>query len=60
METRHAVLALVALVTVVMGARGVVALAGGDVGTFARQVVVGGFVLAFGVGLYRGWDRIGV
>jgi hypothetical protein len=31
----------------------------GDVGTFARQTVVGGFILAFGVGLYRNWDAIG-
>jgi hypothetical protein len=59
METRHAVLGLVLVVTAVMGTRGVVAVLDGDVGTFARQTVVGGFILAFGVGLYRNWDAIG-
>jgi hypothetical protein len=59
METRRAVLALVLVVTAVMAVRGLVAARAGDVGTLARQVVVGGFVLAFGLGLYRRWDAIG-
>lgn len=59
METRYAVLGLVVVVTAVMGTRGVVAALGGDVGTFARQAVVGGFVFAFGVALVRNWDAIG-
>jgi hypothetical protein len=59
METRSAVLILVVVVEAVMVARGVAALAAGDVGTVARQVAVGGIVLAFGVGLYRDWDAVG-
>jgi len=59
MDTRHAVLSLVLVVTTVMAVRGVVALVEGDVGTVARQAAVGGIVLAFGVGLYRNWDAIG-
>jgi len=42
-----------------MGVRGVVALLAGDAGTVARQVAVGGILLAFGVGLYRNWGSIG-
>ena len=42
METRHAVLALVALVTLVMAGRAVVAGLDGDFGTVGRQVGVGG------------------
>jgi hypothetical protein len=59
METRHAVLGLVLVVSAVMGARGVVALLDGDVGTVARQAVVGAFILAFGVALFRNWDAVG-
>ena len=59
METRHAVLALVALVTLVMAGRAVVAGLDGDFGTVGRQVSVGGVVLAFGVGLYRNWEAVG-
>lgn len=59
METRHAVLALVALVTLVMTIRGVIAGLSGDFGTVGRQIGVGGIVLAFGVGLYRNWDSVG-
>jgi hypothetical protein len=59
METRYAVLGLVFVVTAVMATRGVVAVLAGDVGTFARQVVVGGFILAFGVALVRHWDAVG-
>jgi hypothetical protein len=59
MDTRHAVLLLVVLVTLVMGVRGVVAALDGDVGTVARQVAVGGLVLAFGAGLYRNWNAVG-
>jgi hypothetical protein len=59
METRHAVLGLVLVVTLVMAVRGVVALLNGDVGTLARQVGVGGLVFAFGVALYRYWDELG-
>jgi len=59
METRHAVLALVLLVTSIMAVRGAVAIANGDFGTFGRQVGVGGIVLAFGVAIYRQWDQIG-
>jgi hypothetical protein len=59
MDTRHAVLLLVVLVTLVMGVRGVVAALDGDIGTVARQVAVGGLVLAFGVGLYRNWNAVG-
>jgi len=59
MDTRHAVLSLVVVVTTVMAVRGAVAIAEGDVGTLARQVAVGGILLAFGVGLYRNWDAIG-
>jgi len=59
METRHAVLGLVLVVTLVMAVRGGVALLNGDVGTLARQIGVGGLVFAFGVALYRSWDDIG-
>jgi len=59
METRHAVLALVVLVTLVMTVRGVVAGLNGDFGTVGRQVGVGGFILAFGVVLYRNWEAVG-
>ena len=59
METRHAVLALVLLVTTVMVLRGAVAVLSGDFGTFGRQLGVGGIVFAFGVSLVRHWDRIG-
>ena len=59
METRHAVLALVGLVTLVMAVRGIVAGLGGDFGTVGRQVGVGGFVFAFGVALYRNWEAVG-
>ena len=59
METRHTVLALVALVTLLMTVRAVVAVRAGDFGTVGRQVGVGGIVLAFGVGLYRNWDAVG-
>ena len=58
-EARRAVLALTLLVTAVMAVRGAVALAAGDVGTVARQVAVGGFVLAFGVALVRRWETLG-
>jgi hypothetical protein len=58
-ETRHAVLALTLLVTAVVAVRGAVAVAAGDVGVVARYAVVGGVVLAFGVGLARHWDSIG-
>jgi hypothetical protein len=60
MDTRDAVLLLVLLVTGVMGVRGVVAALAGDIGTLARQITVGGLVLAFGVGLYRNWNAVGV
>jgi hypothetical protein len=59
METRHAVLALVLVVTMIMALRGVFAVLVGDLGTFGRQVGVGGIVLAFGVALYRSWDDLG-
>jgi len=59
METRHAVLALVLVVTLVMSIRGVVAVLEGDLGTFGRQVGVGGIVFVFGLALYRNWDDIG-
>jgi hypothetical protein len=59
METRHAVLALVALVTLVMTVRGIIAGLSGDFGTVGRQVGVGGILLAFGVALYRNWDSVG-
>ncbi|MFW5937872.1 MAG: hypothetical protein ACOCSN_02920 [Halanaeroarchaeum sp.] len=59
METRHAVLALVALLTLVMTARAVIAGLSGDFGTVGRQVGVGGIVFAFGVALYRNWDAVG-
>ena len=59
METRHAVLALVLVVTAIMLLRGVVAIRNGDYGTFGRQVGVGGIVFAFGVALVRHWDRVG-
>jgi hypothetical protein len=59
METQYAVLALVALVTLVMTIRGVIAGLSGDFGTVGRQIGVGGIVLAFGVGLYRNWDSVG-
>jgi hypothetical protein len=58
-EARHAVLVLTLLVTAVMAVRGAVALVDGDVGTVARQVAVGGFVLAFGVALVRRWETLG-
>ncbi|WP_049908590.1 hypothetical protein [Halorubrum distributum] len=59
METRHAVLALVALVTTIMAVRAVFAGLDGDFGTVGRQVGVGGIVLAFGVALYRNWESVG-
>ncbi|SDY11472.1 hypothetical protein [Halobellus clavatus] len=59
METRSAVLTLVTVVTLVMLVRAVVAVADGDFGTVARQVGVGGIVLAFGVALYRNWESVG-
>ncbi|MFC4405977.1 hypothetical protein [Haloarchaeobius iranensis] len=59
METRHAVLALVLVVTLLMALRGVLALLEGDLGTFGRQAGVGGIVLAFGVALYRNWEDLG-
>ncbi|SFK65571.1 hypothetical protein SAMN04487950_0419 [Halogranum rubrum] len=36
-----------------------IALHDGDVGLLARQVVVSGLFLAFGVALYRNWNMIG-
>jgi uncharacterized membrane protein (DUF373 family) len=59
MATRHAVLTLVVVVTLVMGVRGIVAVLDGDVGTLLRQVAVGGILLAFGVGLFKQWDDLG-
>ncbi|MFC7228785.1 hypothetical protein N0B31_15350 [Salinirubellus salinus] len=59
METRHAVLALVLVVTTVMAVRGAVAVGNGEFGTVARQGAVGAIVLAFGVALYRRWDTLG-
>ena len=59
METRHAVLTLVALVTAVMAVRAVIAGLDGDFGTVGRQVGVGGIVFAFGVALYRNWESVG-
>ena len=59
MKTRHAVLALVLVVTLVMSLRGVVAVLEGDLGTFGRQVGVGGIVFVFGLALYRNWDDLG-
>ncbi|MFD1686806.1 hypothetical protein [Halobellus litoreus] len=59
METRHAVLSLVAVVTLVMTVRAVIAGLNGEIGTVGRQFAVGGIVLAFGVALYRNWETIG-
>ena len=59
METRQAVLALVALGTLVMTTRAIVAGLSGDIGTVGRQVGVGGIVFAFGAALYRNWDSVG-
>lgn len=59
METRHAVLSLVAVVTLVMAVRTVVAGINGEIGTVGRQLAVGGIVLAFGLGLYRNWEAVG-
>ncbi|QCC49007.1 hypothetical protein [Halobellus limi] len=59
METRHAVLSLVAVVTLVMAARAVIAGIAGEIGTVGRQLAVGGIVLAFGVALYRNWESVG-
>jgi steroid 5-alpha reductase family enzyme len=59
METRHAVLLLVAAVTVVMAVRAAVALQNGEFGTVGRQVGVGAVVLAFGAALYRRWETLG-
>jgi len=59
METRLAVLTLVAVVTGVMAVRAVVAVQNGEFGTVGRQVGVGLIVLAFGVALVRNWDQVG-
>jgi hypothetical protein len=59
MDTRHAVLSLVAVVTLVMVVRAVAAGMNGEVGTIGRQLAVGGVVLAFGLGLYRNWEAVG-
>jgi hypothetical protein len=59
METRHAVLLLVAAVTVGMAVRAAVALQNGEFGTVGRQVGVGAVVLAFGAALYRRWETLG-
>ncbi len=59
METRHAVLSLVALVTFVMAVRAIVAALNGELGTVGRQLAVGGIVLAFGVALHRNWETVG-
>ncbi|MFC7326024.1 hypothetical protein ACFQMF_15810 [Halorubrum rutilum] len=59
METHHAVLALVVLVSLVMTVRAVIAGLSGDFGTVGRQVGVGGVIFAFGVALYRNWDSVG-
>jgi len=59
METRHAVLSLVTVISLVMGVRAVVAGVNGDVGTVGRQLAVGGIVLGFGVALYRNWEAVG-
>ncbi|WP_435185820.1 hypothetical protein [Halobellus sp. EA9] len=59
METRHAVLSLVAVVTLVMAVRTVVAGTNGEIVTVGRQLAVGGIVLAFGLGLYRNWEAVG-
>jgi hypothetical protein len=59
METRWAVLALVAIVTAVMTIRGAVAIQNGEFGTVGRQLGVGAIVLTFGVALVRYWDHVG-
>ena len=59
METRHAVLSLVAVVTLVMAIRAVIAGINGEIGTIGRQLAVGGIVLAFGLALFRNWEAIG-
>ncbi|MFD1597731.1 hypothetical protein [Halobellus rarus] len=59
MDTRHAVLVLVLVLTAVMTIRGIVAAASGDIGTVGRQVVVGALLLVFGIGLYRRWTHLG-
>ena len=59
METRHAVLALVVVVTTVMLVRGAVALQNGAYGTVGRQLGVGAIVLIFGLALVRNWDQVG-
>jgi len=59
METRRAVLLLVAVVTAVMVVRAVVAAQNGAFGTVGRQAGVGAIVLAFGVALVRYWDQVG-
>ena len=59
METHHAVLSLVAVVTLVMAVRAVVAALNGELGTVGRQLAVGGIVLAFGVALHRNWETVG-
>lgn len=59
METRHAVLALVVVVTTVMLVRGAVALRNGAYGTVGRQLGVGAIVCIFGLALVRNWDQVG-
>jgi hypothetical protein len=59
METRHAVLALVLVVTAVMVVRGAVAVDNGAFGTAMRQGAVGAIVLTFGVAIYQQWDTLG-
>lgn len=55
MNTNDWALVLVVVVVSITLALGIAALSAGDVGTFARQVAIGVFLLAFGVGLYRWW-----
>ena len=59
MRTRSAVFVLVAVVTLIMVVRAVVAVRNGEFGTVGRQVGVGAIVLGFGVALVRYWDDVG-
>ena len=59
MDTRHAVLVLVLVLTAVMTIRGIVAAASGDIGTVGRQVVVSALLFVFGIGLYKRWAHLG-
>lgn len=59
METRSAVLGLVAVVTGILAVRGIVALGAGEYGTVLRQAAVGAVIAVFGLGLYRNWETLG-